>query len=523
MALTDTRPETGTETDAVPSTELSGPVNFLGTGDHKAIGVVYVAVALVFGVAGWIVTALWGAHQLGDQNFLTNDAATTLFTGGHLGLVLLVIIPLLLGLATYIVPLQVGANTVAFPRASAAALWTWVLSGGVFILANVLDGGVGGGRDKSVDLGLLAIGGLVLAIVIGTICVITTAIALRTPGMSLDRAPFFTWAMLVGGSVWLLTLPVLVANVALIYVDHRYGRPSDFGVGPSQWTQVSWLVTQPQIYAFMIPGLGIICDVVATLAGVRQSHRGFIYVGIGAFAILSVGAWTQPYFYSKVQDELVYAGMAVLIVLPVLMLLGVWATTLRSGKPTLKSPLGLALASGLLLLLAVIAGALFAITPLELRENVVYSVGQFALVTAAALTAGIAGVMFWAPKMTGRSAADGLGKLNVLVLLGGGLLAGLPLILLGFATRFHGLNDAADAMYAISMVGDALLALGALLAVLALVSTARGASVEGDAWGTGQTLEWACPSPPPAGNFGELAVVRSPEPLLDAAEIVEEA
>ena len=412
MALTDTRPETGTEADAVPSTELSGPVNFLGTGDHKAIGVVYVAVALVFAVVGWVVTALWGAHQLGDQNFLSDDAATTLFTGGHLGLVLLVIIPLFLGLATYIVPLQVGANTVAFPRASAAALWTWVLSGGVFILADALDGGIGGGRDKSVDLGLLAIGGLVLAIVIGTVCVITTAIALRTPGLSLDRAPFFTWATLVGGSIWLLTLPVLVANVALIYVDHRYGRPSDFGVAGSQWQQVSWLVTQPQIYAFMIPGLGIICDVVATLAGVRQAHRGLIYVGIGAFAVLSVGAWTQPYFYPKVQDELVYAGMAVLIVLPVLMLLGAWATTLRAGKPALKSPLGLALVSGLLLLLAVIAGALYAITPLDLRTTevngvLVYSVGQFALVTAAALTAGIAGVMFWAPKMTGRAAADG--------------------------------------------------------------------------------------------------------------------
>jgi cytochrome c oxidase subunit 1 len=278
----------------------------------------------------------------------------------------------------------------------------------------------------------------------------------------------------------------------------------------------------------MIPGLAIICDVVATLAGVRQAHRGLIYVGIGAFAVLSVGAWTQPYFYPNVQDELVYAGMAVLIVLPVLMLLGAWATTLRAGKPTLKSPLGLALVSAVLLLLAVIAGALYAITPLDLRTTeingvLVYSVGQFALVAAAALTAGIAGVMFWAPKMTGRAAADGLGKLNVLVLLGGGLLAGLPLILLGFATEFDSLNDAADALHGISLVGDALLALGALLAVLALISTARGASVEGDAWGTGQSLEWACPSPPPAGNFGELPVVRSPEPLLDAAEPLEEA
>jgi heme/copper-type cytochrome/quinol oxidase subunit 1 len=525
MALTDTRPESGTVSATASGTEVTSPVNLLGTGDHKAIGIVYITVALVFGVAGWIATALWGVHQVGDQNFLSADASTTLFTGGHVGLVLLVIIPLLLGLGTYVVPLQVGANTIAFPRAASAALWTWLLAGGVFIVANAIDGGIGGGREKAADLGLLALVGMVLAIGIATVCVITTAIALRTPGLSLDRAPFFTWAMVVGGSVWLLTLPVLIANVALIYVDHRYGRPSDYGVPASQWAQVSWLIGQPQIYAFMIPGLGIISDIVATLAGVRQANRGLVYVGIGGFAVLSVGAWAQPYFYTKVQDEAVYAGMALLIVLPVLLLLAAWATTLRSGKATTKSPLALALASGLLLLLAVLAGALYVITPLKLRETAVYSTGQYALVVAAVLTAAIAGLMYWAPKMTGRLAADGIGKINVLVLLGGGALAGLPLIVLGFATRFDGLSSksVANACYGISAAGAALLALGVLLGLIALITTGRGASVEGDAWGTGQSLEWACPSPPPTGNFGELAVVRSPEPLLDAAELVEEA
>lgn len=523
MALTDTRPESGTTGTTSPGTELTSPVNLLGTGDHKAIGIVYVILALVFGVAGWIATALWGAHQLGDKNFLSADAATTLYSGGHVGLVLMVIVPLFLGLATYVVPLQVGANTVAFPRAASAALWTWVLSGGVFIVANAIDGGIGGGREKAADLGLLALLGLILAIVIATVCVITTAIALRTPGMSLDRAPFFTWATIVGGSVWLLTLPVLAANVALIYVDHRYGRPSDYGVPGSQWAQISWLIGQPQIYAFVIPGLGIISDIVATLAGVRQANRGLIYVGIGGFAILSVGAWAQPYFYAQVQDEAVYAAMALLIVLPLLLLFAAWITTLRSGKPGANSPLALALASGLLLLLAVIAGALYVITPLRLRETEVYSAGQYALVVAAVLAAAIAGIMYWAPKMTGRLAADGIGKINVLVMLGGGALAGLPLILLGFAAKFDGLTDAADALYGLSAAGAALLALGVLLALVALITTGHGASVEGDAWGTGQTLEWSCPSPPPPGNFGELAVVRSPEPLLDAAEHAEEA
>ena len=523
MAITETRPETGTASEAATDAAVAEPVNFLGTGDHKAIGVFYVALALVFGVVGWVVTALWGAHQIGDQGFLSADAANTLFSGGHLGLVLLVIVPLFLGLGTYVVPLQVGANTLAFPRAASAALWTWLLAGGVFIVANSIDGGIGGGHSEAADLGLLALGAMVLAIVIGTLCVVTTAITLRTPGLYLDRAPFTTWAFLVGGSVWILTLPVLVGNIALIYVDHRYGLPSDFGVPAGQWPQLSWVVSQPQVYAFMIPGLGVIADIVATLAGARQANRGVMYGAIGAFGVLRVGSWAQTYFYPKAQDELVFAAMSLLIVLPVLALLGGLASTIRAGRPSTRSPFLLAVVSTLLLLLAVITGFLYVITPLELRETSVYSAGQFALVISAAFTAGIAGVMYWAPKMVGREAVDVLGKLNVLVLLGGGALAGLPLILLGFATKFDGLNDAADALWVVSIIGAVLLALGSLLAVLALGSTVKGPRVEADVWGTGQTLEWACPSPPPAGNFGELPLVRSPEPLLDAAEPVEEA
>jgi heme/copper-type cytochrome/quinol oxidase subunit 1 len=523
MALTDTRPETGTADASVPTGEVGFPANLIGSGDHKVVGLVYVVLALLFGIAGWVVVALGGIHEIGDGEFLSDAAAANLFSAGRIGLVLLVAVPFMLGLATYIVPLQVGANTIAFPRAAAAALWTWLLSAGLFVVAHSLDGGLGGGRPEAVDMTLLAIAGMVLAIVIGTICVITTAVALRTPGLSLDRVPFFTWASMVAGSIWLLTLPVLVANLALVYVDHRYGAPSEFGIEGGQLAQVSWLVGQPQIYAVMIPGLGIIADVVSTLCGVRQANRGVVLTLIGAFAALSVGAWAQPYFYPEAQDQALYAGMAGAILLVTLLFVGGLAATVKAGKPSAKSPLGLAAVSALLLLLATVCGLLYVITSLELRDTGVYAAGLMALVVAAALTAASAGVMYWAPKMTGRTPSDAYGKLNVLVLLVGGALAGLPLVVLGFATKFDSLADAADALQGVAVAGDIVLAFGLLLTLVALVSTTRGASVGADAWGTGQTLEWACPSPPPPGNFGELAVVRSPEPLLDAAEPAEEA
>lgn len=517
MALTDIRPETGTDASAVAPSVVPSPLTIFGTGDHKAVGTFYVLAALVFGLAGWIAAALATGHEIGSRSFLSTNAAAQLGQTSNLGLILLVIVPLFLGLATYVVPLQVGASTVAFPRAAAAAMWTWLLCSGVFIVASFIDGGFGGSREKSVSLTLLALAGLVVALLLGTVCVITTAITLRTPGMTLDRVPMFTFSMLVAGSIWLLTLPVLLANLLLIWVDHHYGGGTAFGEVSVQFGQVSWLSIEPQVYAFLIPGLGIIADVVATFTGARLAQRNLLLFAIGAFGVLSVGAWAQPAIYSNFSDDLVWQGMGLLMLLPLLMLLAGVAVALKGGKPSLKSPLGLAAISLVLTLLAVLAGALLVITPLELRSTGMFALGQYMLVISAALTAALAGLGYWGPKMTGGESVDAIGKLNVLVMLGGGVLSGVPLCIIGFSTRFTGLESAQDTLLVVSMIGAALLAFGVLLALLGLLSGARKGAPEAgnDAWGTGQTLEWACSSPPPTGNFADLAVVRSPEPLLD--------
>lgn len=518
MAITDTRPEVATEAEAPALT--TSPNTVFGTGDHTTLGRMWIGAALLLGIAGWVLTALVGVHEIGDADVFTADAAFTMFTLGRVGLVLLVVVPLLLGIATLVVPLQVGANTVAFPRAAAMAFWTWLISAGVLVVANTIDGGFGGSRIEANDMMLASLLGLIFALLVATICLLTTAITLRTPGMSLDRVPATTWATLVGGSMWLLTLPVLAANVVLVYIDHRYGGPSEFGLADNQWAQVSWLVGQPQIYAFVIPVLGMLTDVFTTLGGVRQANRGFVLFGIGAVGVLSFGAYAQPFFYPEVADQALWAGMSLLIVLPVLLLVGAWAATLKGARPPAKAAVGAAGVAVLLLLLAVVAGALYVITPLELRQSGAFAAGQFALVVATGLAGGMAGLYYWSPKLRGRFANEGLAKLSVLAVLGGGTLAGLPLLVLGFANRFDGLADASDALNGIAVAGAALMALALLVTIGALL-TASGDTPADDAWGTGQTLEWATASPPVPGNFGELAVVRSSEPLLDATETQE--
>ena len=522
MSIIDASPESATASTEATAAASPGSGTLFGSGDHKAIGLVYVVLSLVFG-AGALVAFLLGNLHLVQSGFLSSSAATTLLNASELAFVLLVAIPLFIGLATYITPLQVGASTIAFPRAAALALWTWILSSGLFIIANCLDGAIGGGRDRAVDLGLLALVGLIIALLLATICVVTTVITLRSPGMGLDRVPMFSWSMFVAGSVWLLTLPVVLANVLLIYVDHHYGMPSEFGVSSVQGLQIGWLVSQPQVYAFAIPVFGIAADLIPTFSGRRQPNRSAMLIAIAAFGVLSIGAYAQPYFFPEVRDQIVWAAMSVLIILPVLAMLGGWAALLRGGRPALKSPLGLSLASVVLVLLAVLVGALATISPLELRETPNVTIGQLVLIVAAVLAAGAAGISYWAPKFSGRFATEAPGVLNILVLLGGGVLAGLPLVILGFATRFTGLDSASDALHYVALAGDALIAAGAVLALLTLASSFRGESAEADAWGTGQTLEWMCSSPPAPGDFAELITVTSAEPLLDAAAGSQEA
>jgi cytochrome c oxidase subunit 1 len=523
MAITETRPETA---DDAPPVEHVNPwdtgeeypalAQVLGSGDHKTLGRLYIGLALVFGLVAWALQGISALDGIEGSDLVADDAAFQLYTLGKFSLVFLAGVPLLIGLATYVVPLQVGSSTIAFPRAAAAAFWTWVLGSVLLLAAYVANGGVAGGRANAVDLSLLGLAVVVLALLLATVCLLTTIVGLRTPGLSLDRVPVFSWSVFAGGSLWLLTLPVLLGNILLVYVDVHFGRPSDFGVADNQWQQLSWVFDQPQVFVYAVPALGIIADVAATRAGLRQRLRGLLLSAIGALAVLSFGAYAQPFFNDEVWTEAVYVAVGVLLFLPVLLAVSGIATTARAGRtPVDGATTGVAF-TALLLLLAGLGAALYVISPLRLQESADFQDGLAVLVLGAALTGSLAGLFFWAPKIWGRFAKDGLAKLSSLAAFGGVLIAGLALCAAGFGNRWEPLADASDALHGIAAAGAALVVVAVLLAVGALLTGARD-DVADDAWGTGQTLEWMTASPPPVGNFGALAEVTSPEPALDAA------
>jgi heme/copper-type cytochrome/quinol oxidase subunit 1 len=349
--------------------------------------------------------------------------------------------------------------------------------------------------------------------------------------------------MLVASSVWLLTLPVLLANIAISYLDLRSG-PAVFGgaldgeldsfAQTAIFGQVAWILEQPQIYAFAIPALGILGSIVAVSAGVRNSRHGLSMALIGLFGLVSVGGWSQPFFQHDLtarvdyDAQFVFVAFGIVAILPVLGFLAATADTLRQGRRNITGvpPAHLlgALGGAILLLAGTAAGVARVVEPFKLGGRITVS-GVMNLILFGAIVSAVAGIWFWATKIEGRGLSPIMGRMAVLDIVGGALLLGGAQVVNGFFETSNSplvspVEDAADALNIVSLVGVVLIALGAL-GVLAALAQARRPGEPGDAdpWG-GHSLEWATATPPPAGNFAESpALVISEAPLLDITEV----
>jgi hypothetical protein len=248
-----------------------------------------------------------------------------------------------------------------------------------------------------------------------------------------------------------------------------------------------------------------------------------LLIGIALFGLLSLGAFAQR---ADIQDNFLYPAVGIAALLPLLMLLGGWADSLRQGRPSTKGPLGALLISTvavLMLLAGVASGALRVLDPLDLLDTSATD-GVFTLVVLAAIAGGIAGTVYWSAKLTGRLFPEPAARFMALLLLGGIALAGIPDVISGFLDQPAGLvegpvKDGVQLLNVISLIGMAIVAFAALgfLASYGRLLTRGAKYAPNNPW-QGHTLEWATVSPPPIGNFSEpLAVVRSERPLLDPA------
>lgn len=516
-----------------PSAPPTGLAAVVGSGDPRTIGKLFVGTSLLFLIVAAVAGALVGIEQydVAGSEIFAADTAVRVFTLHTTAALFLGVLPLLVGLANAVVPLQVGASTVAFPRASAAAYWVWLVAGGLVLASYAIDGGPFGSDPDAVALYVAGLVTVLVALAVATISVVTTVLTLRAPGMTLRRTPLFSWSMLVAGSVWLLTLPVLAAGLLIAYLDLRYGQQFLGGSG-GIYNRMAWVFWQPTLYVFAVPALGIVADVVPVFAQRRHKRHGAAMGLLGLAAALGYGAWAQlgatadgsgapaPWLF-----EGPWIAVGFIAIVPVLGLLGLWTATLGAGKVKLGTPLVLAQLAGLLILLGVAAGGATVIEDLDLAATT-WMTAQTTLVLTGTVLAALGGVAFWAPKLYGKLLPDALTRLGGTVVFLGALAAGVPqaiagaldqspLVGEGTGTVSAGDLDTVEVLNLISGIGLAAVAAGLLVVGLALLARRSGDGPGDDPW-AGHTLEWATSSPPPVGNFASLPEITSEAPVYDA-------
>ena len=465
------------------------------TNDPAQVGRLFVVASLLLALGTAVVGVLLSLGRTEavapSDLFGGANAYFRMWTLYRVSFVLLVAMPLLLGLALAVVPSQVGAGNVAFPRAALASFWSWLI-GAVIVVASVLAGGgwgaidgVTGNESDAMALTLLGTGMVIVALLLGAVVVATTVISLRQTGMSLMDVPPFSWSMLVTAAVWLFSLPVAIANIIVIYADLR-GRPAiAFGraESPDIWLQLDWLVEQPAVYAIAVPVLGIVFHAVGAAVGARSSRPEAILIVVGLFGLLAVGGWSQDYFTAPqdLRDGLVYVAFGLAAVLPVVATAGGAAELVMRGSKTLDRLLDArVLGAGAALKLlgaAALVGALRVIEPLDLLEtSATWAV--FHGVVVASLIAAVAALGTWSQQLLFRPMKQNFSRGAVVLLFGGGGLLVVADLISGFIADDPDLMalalDGSTLLNVVAFVGSLLVAAGLVAALAGAVAALRG-------------------------------------------------
>jgi heme/copper-type cytochrome/quinol oxidase subunit 1 len=523
----------GTGTAAAAVERTGGVVAMLAdwvtTTDHKKIGRLFIIDSIIALLAVACIGAVLGFERIdATGNAIDADALPQLFSLYRVVLTFGVVVPLGLGLVIAIVPLQLGARALAFPRLAAAGFWAWFMGLCLVVGAIIANGGPGGGDADMVDLFLVGHAVMLMGLVAAAGAVATSVLTTRAPGMNMRRVPLFAWSALVGSLGLVLMLPVVVATLVVLTLDHRYAR-STFGgnVGIGGW--LAYAYTQPATFVYAVPVFGFVAEAMATATRRRLSMRGFAMIGVGLVGTAFLAGVTQvaapvgrdvvDATFSDALDELV--PFAFLNVLPLLGALLVFAVVLLAvtRRPRVISPLVFAFFGALAVLTGMLGNVVYQIGDAQVTGTV-FEEGTWIFVCYGMVVASMGAITYWGPKLWGRSMAD---KAVLPLALLGALatdLAAVPYYVAGFAKQPAGATEfdysgPQDVWNTLSAIGHALMVVTVLAFVaLAVRSFTKGPHAGDDPW-DGQTLEWATSSPAPANNFAEIHVVKSSAPLLD--------
>ncbi len=524
-----------------------GWLSWVSSVDHKQLGIMYLLGAfLFFLVAGVLALLMRIQLAVPNNHFLSPQVYNQFFTMHGTTMIFLVVVPLLVGFATYMVPLMIGARDMAFPRLNALSFWVQIF-GGLMLYFSFATGGISGGAP---DVGWFAYAPLsetaysygpgvnywilgLLGIGVGTLTaginLMATIISMRAPGMSIRRLPLFVWMTLITGFLIVVVMPILNAGLVMLLADRLLNAHffrADTGGSAVLWQHVFWAFGHPEVYIMVLPAFGIISEVIPVFSGKPIYGYDFVAASTLAIAFLSLTVWAHHMFAVGLGHafDLFFAICSMAISVPTGIKIFNWTATMYQGRVRFTTAMLFAVSFIVMFTIGGLSGIAFAVVPIDWQlTDSYFVVAHFHYVLfGGSAFALFAGVYYWFPKISGRMLDERWGKVNFwLTFIGFNLTFMIQHVLgmLGMPRRVftYPALPGWEAMNMISTIGAFMLAFGVLILMANIVISLRSGKIAGDNPWDAWTLEWATTSPPPPENFTRVPPIRGRRPLWDLA------
>ncbi len=506
-----------------------GLKSWLFTLDHKRIGLMYMAISILFFLVGGLFALIFRTELMfPGKQFLSPYAHNVLFTLHGAILIFMVIIPFIpAGFGNFFLPIMIGARDVAFPRLNLMSVWLFAI-GGLLLLFSLLFGPIDTGwtfytpysANKGLNVFIVSLSVFILGMssILTGLNFIVTVHKLRAPGMTWGRLPLFVWALYATSIVQVIATPVLGITLLLLGLENLFNIgffDPRLGGDPVLFQHLFWFYSHPAVYLMILPAFGVVSDVISVHS--RKHIFGYWFIAASSIAIAFIGfiVWGHHMFTAGMSPtaDILFSFLTYFVAVPTAVKIFNWVATMYKGKIRFTAPMLYIIAFLIIFLVGGLTGLFLASlgTDIHLHDTYFVVAHFHYTMVGAAIFAIFAAAFHWLPKMFGRMYDERLAKIGWFFNFTGFMLTFAPQFILGMygmPRRYWDYPAEFQPLHFVSTLGSYMIAIGVLLSLYVIFKAIKsGEKAPDNPWG-GLSLEWQVPSPPPTENFVEEPVVQ---------------